>query len=124
MKRSSIKRWFVLLVVCAAAGGGGWYWYQEKNKPVEQEPLLATVRLGSIENTITASGTLKPSNYVDVGAQVSGQLEKLHVEVGDVVEAGQLLAEIDARVQAERVNASRASLEGQQAQLDALRSAL
>lgn len=124
MKRSSIKRWFVLLVVCAAAGGGGWYWYQEKNKPVEQEPLLATVRLGSIENTITASGTLKPSNYVDVGAQVSGQLEKLHVEVGDVVEAGQLLAEIDARVQAERVNASRASLEGQQAQLDARRSAL
>src|SRR5690606_31227615 len=54
----------------------------------------------------------------------SGQLEKLHVEVGDVVEAGQLLAEIDARVQFERVNASRASLEGQQAQLDARRSAL
>src|SRR5690606_31421130 len=105
-------------------GGGGWYWYQEKNRPVEQEPLLATVRMGSIENTIAASGSLKPSNYVDVGAQVSGQLEKLHVDVGDVVEAGQLLAEIDARVQFERVNASRASLEGQQAQLDARRSSL
>lgn len=124
MKRSSIKRWFVLLVLIAATGGGGWYWYQEKNRPVEQEPLLATVRMGSIENTIAASGSLKPSNFVDVGAQVSGQLEKLHVEVGDVVEAGQLLAEIDARVQFERVNASRASLEGQQAQLDARRSAL
>ena len=124
MKRSSMKRWLVLLVLCAAAGGGGWYWYQGKTKVVEAEPLLATVRMGSIENTISASGRLKPRNFVDVGAQVNGLLETLHVEVGDEVEAGQLLAEIDARVQIERVNSSRASLEGQQAQLDARRSAL
>lgn len=118
------KKWGVLsgVVLLAAAGTG--YWYFGRETVVEDAPLLATVRMGSIENTISASGNLKPSNFVDVGAQVSGILETLHVEVGDVVEEGQLLAEIDARVQAERVNASRASLEALKAQLDARASAL
>ena len=124
MKRANTKRWVILLVLLGLAGGGSWYWYQGKNDQVQAEPLLVAVRMGSIENTISASGSLKPSNFVDVGAQVSGLLEKLHVEVGDVVQEGDLLAEIDARVQIERVNSSRASLEGQQAQLDARRSAL
>ena len=122
MKKTHNKWWALLALLLA--GAGGWYWYQGKDTVVEAEPLLATVRIGSIENTISASGSLKPRNFVDVGAQVSGLLQKLHVEVGDVVEEGQLLAEIDARVQAERVNASRASLEGQRAQLDARNSSL
>lgn len=117
------RRWLLVAVV-AAAGAGATWWYQGREVTQQDEPLLATVRMGSIENTISASGSLKPSNFVDVGAQVSGILETLHVEVGDVVEQGQLLAEIDARVQAERVNASRAGLESLRAQLDARQSAL
>lgn len=76
-----------------------------------------SVRRGDIENLVTATGTLQPQDYVDVGAQVSGQLEKLHVEVGSEVKAGDLLAEIDATVYAARVDATRASLRTQQAQL-------
>ena len=72
---------------------------------------------GDIENLVTATGTLQPRDYVDVGAQVSGQLEKLHVDVGSEVKAGDLLAEIDATVYAARVDATRASLRTQQAQL-------
>ncbi len=75
------------------------------------------VTRGDIENLVTATGTLQPQDYVDVGAQVSGQLEKLHVEVGSEVKAGDLLAEIDATVYAARVDATRASLRTQQAQL-------
>jgi membrane fusion protein, macrolide-specific efflux system len=123
MKKSKSKRWFAVLVLVAASAAGGW-WYMGKDKEVEAQPLLATVRMGSIENTISASGSLKPRIFVDVGAQVSGLLEKLHVEVGDQVEAGDLLAEIDARVQIERVNSSRANLESQRAQLEARISAL
>lgn len=75
------------------------------------------VTRGDIENLVTATGTLQPQDYVDVGAQVSGQLEKLHVDVGSEVKAGDLLAEIDATVYAARVDATRASLRTQQAQL-------
>lgn len=113
-----------MLALLVCAGGGYWYWQKNAQTQTEDAPLLATVERGSIENTIASAGTLKPSRYVDVGAQVSGQLQKLYVEVGDVVEQGQLLAEIDARVQAAKVEASRASIAAQEAQLDARRAAL
>jgi membrane fusion protein, macrolide-specific efflux system len=85
----------------------------------ENEPVYtaeAVVR-GDIENLVTATGILQPQDYVDVGAQVSGILKKLHVEVGDEVKVGDLLAEIDATVYAARVDGTRAQLQNQQAQL-------
>ncbi len=78
---------------------------------------MAAVTLGSIETTVTALGKLQPKDYVDVGAQISGQLEKLHVEIGDVVQSGALLAEIDATVYEAKVQADRASLDDLNAQL-------
>lgn len=87
-------------------------------------PLTATAKLADIENVVAAVGELQPSRYVDVGAQVSGQLEKLHVRVGDQVAAGDLVAEIDATVQLSRVAASRANLEALEAQLPARESSV
>ena len=71
-----------------------------------------------MEELVTALGTLEPKDYVDVGAQVSGQLTRLHVDVGDTVEEGQLLAELDASVQQTKVDAGLAELESLQAQLE------
>ncbi|WP_312436437.1 efflux RND transporter periplasmic adaptor subunit [Janthinobacterium sp.] len=75
------------------------------------------VKRGSIEASVTAIGTLQPQTYVDVGAQVSGQITRLHVQPGTVVEKGQLLAEIDPSVQQATVDAGRAALAGLRAQL-------
>ncbi|WP_232522288.1 efflux RND transporter periplasmic adaptor subunit [Marinimicrobium alkaliphilum] len=76
-----------------------------------------TVERGDIRVLVTATGVLQPRNFVDVGAQVSGQLDRIHVEVGDGVSRGDLLAEIDATVYAARVDATRAQLRNQRAQL-------
>lgn len=99
-------------------------WLKDDEQAEEDQPLIEAVERGDIENTVAAAGSLKPLKIVEVGAQVSGLLQKLHVDVGDVVEEGQLLAEIDARVQASRVEASRASLAAQEAQIDARKAAL
>lgn len=77
---------------------------------------------GDIERTVTALGSLQPKNYVDVGTQVSGQLKKVHVAIGDRVEKGQLIAEIDPAVYRTKVQSSQANLDKLQAQL-ALRQA-
>lgn len=63
-----------------------------------------------IESTVAATGKIQPHAYVDVGAQVSGQLKHLRVAVGDKVSVGQLLAEIDAEVQAAKVEGIEADL--------------
>lgn len=85
----------------------------------EEKPQFntSTVERGDIENLVTATGTLQPRDYVDVGAQVSGQLKVLHVDVGSEVKEGDLLAEIDATVYAANVDGTRAQLASQQAQL-------
>ncbi len=76
-----------------------------------------TIGRGAIEATVSAIGTLQPRRYVDVGAQVSGQINRLHVAPGDEVKKGALLIEIDPSVQQATVDAGRAALAGLRAQL-------
>ncbi|MDC7818666.1 efflux RND transporter periplasmic adaptor subunit [Pseudomonas sp. BLCC-B112] len=80
---------------------------------------FATVQVsrGDIESSVTALGTLQPRRYVDVGAQASGQIRKIHVEAGDTVNEGQLLVEIDPATQQAKLDASRFAIENLQAQL-------
>lgn len=79
--------------------------------------VTAKAARGDIEDTTTALGTLQPLNYVDVGTQVSGQLRRIFVEVGDTVGEGQPLAEIDPTLYGARVEADRAQLRSLTAQL-------
>lgn len=80
-------------------------------------PPTALVELGDIEKTVTAVGSLKPKVYVDVGTQVSGQLQKVHVEIGDRVTKDDLIAEIDPTRYESTVRKDRANLENLKAQL-------
>lgn len=106
----------VLLAAALAAGAGGWMWWRGG---ADGQGGLATapVERGAIEDNVTALGTLQPLEYVDVGTQVSGQLRKIHVEIGAKVKEGELLAEIDPTVYQARVDADRAQLLNLKAQL-------
>lgn len=84
--------------------------------------LLSPVRRGDIEVTIVATGQLEPKRYVEVGAQVSGQVEVIHVEEGDRVKKGDLLVEIDATVFRTQVQTTEANLENKRAQLEQLKA--
>lgn len=122
-RRRHRTTWVIAAILFA--GATGWYLLQRNSTTeVQNQPLLATVERGNIENTISAAGSLKPSSFIDVGAQVSGQLQKLYVEVGDRVEAEQLLAEIDARTQESRVDAARSALEALESQIESRQASL
>lgn len=102
----------VLIVLVLAACYWGWQkFYGTKN--VLETYQVAEVQRGDIQDLVTATGTVQPLEYVDVGAQVSGQLKKLHIEVGSVVREGDLLAEIDPTVLRATVDARRAGLRNQ-----------
>ena len=77
---------------------------------------------GDIENSVTALGTLQPRQYVDVGSQASGQIHKIHVEVGSEVKEGQLLVEIDPSTQTAKLDASRNAIDNLKAQLQEQRA--
>jgi macrolide-specific efflux system membrane fusion protein len=122
--RSKRGRKVAVFALLAVAVGGGYYWYRTAFQVEGDKPLVVTATVGDVENAVAAAGTLQPSNTVPVGAQVSGQLNKLHVKVGDQVETGQLLGEIDARVQRNKVDSSRASIASAKAQIAARKEAL
>lgn len=107
-------KWFWLLVLVLLLVG---IWMVTRDGKGQTRFSTATVGRGNIENLVTATGILQPREYVDVGAQVSGQLKVLHVAVGSEVKQGDLLAEIDATLYAARVEGTRAQLRNQQAQL-------
>jgi macrolide-specific efflux system membrane fusion protein len=90
----------------------------------ETPPQTVTVGRGDIEKTVNSLGSLQPKNYVDVGAQVSGQLVKVYFDVGDTVEKGKLLAEIDASVLESKVRNDRALIQNYTAQLALQRAQL
>ncbi len=86
-------------------------------RPVAPRYDTAVVAHADIQATVNAIGTLHPHRYVDVGAQVSGQILRLAVEPGDVVTQGGLLVEIDPSVQQAVVDAGRAAVASLRAQL-------
>jgi len=107
---------FALIPLLALTAGGAWYWL--RNVPdARSKWVTATVTQGDVEDTITALGNLQPKDYVDVGAQVSGQLKRISVTIGQHVKAGDLLAEIDPTVLEAKVTADAAALANLQAQL-------
>ena len=107
-------RWLWLAACVAVACAIGWYRLADVGP--RSQFLTARVLRGSIENTVLAAGTLQPYAYVDVGAQTSGQLKSLHVQLGDKVKKGQLLAEIDPLISASKVAEATATLANLQAQ--------
>lgn len=114
----SSRRWLILLLAIALVGAGAAVYGRDMLlDPAPTTPRTVTVERGALERTVTSLGTIKPRDYVDVGAQISGQISKLYVEIGDQVEQGDLLAELDARVQESRVVADRAQLADLSAQL-------
>ena len=107
---------FSLLTLMVIAGAL-FYFFREKPSKQPQNFSTSLVSRGDIYDLVSATGSLQPRDYVDVGAQVSGQISHIHVEVGEGVKKGALLAEIDVTVYEAKVDASRAQLKYQKAQL-------
>ncbi|MDY0275952.1 MAG: efflux RND transporter periplasmic adaptor subunit [Desulfomicrobium sp.] len=81
--------------------------------------MTEEVTSGSITRVVSATGEIGAVQLVTVGAQVSGQIKKLHVIVGQDVKKGDLLAELDSVKQVNQLETDRALLEAYQAQLEA-----
>lgn len=105
---------FVIMVILGAV----WHFTQNgaSLKSKNASVSTTTIELGNLESVVTAQGTLEPKEYVEVGAQVSGLVKKLYVEIGDTVKTGDLIAEIDPAVYEAQVKASEAELKALSAQ--------
>lgn len=85
--------------------------------PRPQRLITAEVVVSDIEETVLATGTLKPIRLVAVGAQTSGKVVAVNVELGQTVREGELIAQIDSVTQENALKTARAALASVRAQL-------
>lgn len=114
----TLKRFIILALLIGIVVGGYAIYNSRQAQKAASAATAQTVAAtrGSLETVVTAQGKLEPKDYVDVGAQVSGLVETLHAEIGDAVEQGQLIAEIDPTVYDSQVKGDEARLKTLQAQ--------
>jgi macrolide-specific efflux system membrane fusion protein len=123
MNTMTKNKWFTpwrLIAAAVVLGAAGWavkhFFF---TPPPAPQVITAKVERDDIEDTVLASGTIQAEKEVSVGAQVSGQIKRLHVQLGDKVSKGQLIAEIDSTTQ----NNTLRNAEAQVALLNAQRRA-
>jgi HlyD family secretion protein len=103
-----------ILVLAAVAGGYGWY----RVGVTRRVSSTILVRRGTITATVETTGKVSSARQVELSLPFGGRVKRVTVSVGDEVEAGQLLLELEAPDAERQVKEAELSLEIRQLQLD------
>lgn len=117
------KKLFLIAALVVAAAVVAWYVLradQGDGIAYLTEPVIT----GDLVKTVNATGEVGAVQLVSVGAQVGGQIKKLHVVLGQDVKKGDLIAEIDSVPQLNQLETDKARLESYKSQLAAKKVAL
>lgn len=123
-RTSQLKRWGSLALLLAVSSGTAW-WMLSRHLPQETPSVAASRRVtvkteiatqGPVTTNRTLTGTVESAETVTLTSRVMGQIRQLTVREGDIVQAGQRIAEIDVRdIQAQQQQATAAIPQAQSA---------
>ena len=114
--RSKKRQWFLLGGVLIVLAVVAFMWISHDDGNTVQYKTEQAQR-GNLTVTVTATGTLEPTNQVDVGSELSGIVDALLVDYNDVVKVGQVLAKLQTSKLDARVVQSKAALSSAQAKV-------
>lgn len=103
-----VAGWVAFALVVALAAFGAWRW-QKANAAPEVSYRTQAVEKRRVVARVTASGTLQATVTVQVGAQVSGRIQKLNADFNSTVKKGQLIAKLDPQLFGAAVEQARAN---------------
>ena len=115
-----------ILIILLILGVGGYFVYDKFFKVKEEgvEFITKKAKKGSFSKRVDATGEIFATELIDVGAQVSGQIKKLYVKLGDQVKKGDMIASIDSSTQQNSIDNKEAQLAIYKAQLESAKVAL
>jgi len=117
-KKIISKRWWfiaailLILIIFISLIWGKW-----SDSSVAVQYKTEEVKRGNLTVIVTATGTLQPTNEVDVGSELSGIIKTVEVDYNDKVKVGQILAKLDTSKLEAQVTQSRATLESAKAKV-------
>ena len=115
-----------ILIILLIIGVGGYFVYDKffNIKDEKVEFITKKAKKGSFSKKVDATGEIFATELIDVGAQVSGQIKKLYVKLGDQVKKGDMIASIDSSTQQNSIDNKEAQLAIYKAQLESAKVAL
>ena len=115
MPKIKLSKLIIVAIVAIVLAATAWYFFKPEKEKTQF--ITADVTRGDIESSVLATGVLEATKMVSVGSQVSGQVKKMYVQLGDQVKQGQLIAQIDSIRQENDLKTVEANIKNQQAQL-------
>jgi HlyD family secretion protein len=112
----------VLLVIVGGAIAGLIVWRSRVRRDAQPHYQTVPVERGDLRVVVTATGTLKALDTVDVGAEISGRILKINVDFNDTVKTGQVLAELDTEALKAKVEEAQAQVSSGQASIKTAKS--
>jgi HlyD family secretion protein len=122
-RNPGMKRAIIAVVLLAVVGGGVGAWYSQKNK-TEIQVQTAPLSRGDIVDSVGATGTLQAVTTVQVGSQVSGNIQWLGADFNSIVKKGQVIARLDPSLFDAQLQQTDANLSQARANLAKARSDL
>ena len=92
-------KWLVLVAVVLAAAVGGYSYYSSQQEAARQEASVELVAVSrqKLKSTVSATGTIRPVDSVEVSSKITARIKSVLVEENDVVKAGQTVAILDGK---------------------------
>lgn len=117
MKKLKISKVWIAMTVVVIIAVAAWALSGEKQKE-EINFKQEKVSLQTLQNSVTATGTIEAVTSVTVGTQVSGIVNKLYVDYNSQVKKGQVIAELDKTNLLSELNTAKANMASAQSQLN------
>jgi len=109
---SVFRKSLTWLLIAAALFGGTWAWRRAHQVDPLGKMITSSVSRGDLIETVTATGsvTAETGAEVHIGSQITGRIKKLDTDVGQLVTAGQIIAELDLPDLEDQVKSAKAAL--------------
>lgn len=118
------RRALIVGLVLAALGGSGWFWLGPASDAQEARFVKESVARGGFDVIVTATGTVEPTNLVEISSEVSGTIAEVPVDYNDGVDEGTVLALLDTTKLEAELAVARAALDSAIARVAGARATL
>jgi HlyD family secretion protein len=110
-------RYVIAALAVAAIAASAWFYAARSAQDPGQDYVTAPVSRGDLTVTVTATGTVEPTNLVEISSELSGTVRIVNVDSNDAVSSGQILAELDTEKLEASLAHSRATLDARLARV-------
>ena len=107
----------ITAIIVIAIIGLIWIIGGSKSK-IQADFITKEAAIGSVSNSITATGTIEPVTEVEVGTQVSGIIDKIYIDYNSIVKQGQVIAEMDRVTLLSDLQSAQATYNGAKAEYE------